>query len=48
MHTLYIRLYLTVRRGGSRKAVTMIKQASPRCIGKVLAKGRTTSETQQG
>ena len=34
-HTLYIRLYSTVRRGGS-------------CVGKVLAKGRATSETQQG
>ena len=38
MHTLYIRLYSTVRRGGRRHLG----------VGKVLTQGRATSETQQG
>ena len=54
-HTLYIRLYSTVRRGGSgcrrrRAAVRLWQWCGKHHHGvvKVLAKGRATSETQQG
>ena len=47
-HTLYIRLYSTVRRGSSREAVTIWCVKHHYGVVKVLAKGRATSETQQG
>ena len=53
-HTLYIRSYSTVRRGGSREARDFWWGRDKWCgkqhrgVGKVLAKGRATTETQQG